>query len=77
MLGMIIMAVGFFTVVRTDIFLQSFGDLGEMFGIPNASWMSWKMAGILLMFVGFMIAFGLLQLFFRATIGQLFLFTGF
>lgn len=75
-IGIIIMAIGFAAVRYTDWFLRNFGDLGEAFGAFNASWLSWKVAGLLLLLIGFLVAFGLVQLFFNATIGRLFTFGG-
>jgi hypothetical protein len=75
-IGVIFMAIGIAAVRYTDWFLRNFGDLGQMFGVINASWMSWKTFGLVFILVGFLIAFGLLQLFLNQTIGRLFLFGG-
>ncbi len=64
------MAIGFFMVARTNVFEESLGDLGDALGFYNANWLSWKVLGIALLAVGFLIAFGLLQLFLQVTIGQ-------
>lgn len=71
-LGVILMATGFYMVRKTDVFIQTFGDFGEALGIYNAKWASWKMLGVAFLVLGFLITFGLLQLFFWVTIGQLF-----
>ncbi len=70
------MAFGFLLVWQTSWFERNFGDIGAMLGVYGKSWMSWKMIGVMLLIVGFLIAFGLLQLFFTATIGGLFQFGG-
>lgn len=75
-LGLILMVAGFFMVWRTNIFLTSFGDISELFGATGASWLSWKIVGMILMVIGFLVAFGLLSLFFQLTIGRLFQFGG-
>lgn len=53
------MVSGFGMVYKTDWFLLWFGDLGEAFGAVNARWMSWKLAGAFLIFLGFIITFNL------------------
>lgn len=70
-LGIVIMAVGFAMVYRTNNFEAWFGDLGDALGFNNANWLSWKLTGIALLLFGFLLAFGLLQLFLQITIGQL------
>ncbi len=70
------MIAGFFCIYKTDWFLRNMGDPGEMFGVYNASWASWKSLGLFLMIIGFAIAVGLLQIIFFATIGRLFTFGG-
>lgn len=65
------MVVGFFAVSRTDWFLENLGDLSAIFG-ANKDWLSWKLLGILLLIFGFLIGFGLLQLFFAVTLGGFF-----
>lgn len=76
-LGTVIMLVGFLLVYRTNWFIENFGDVGEILGIDNATWASWKFLGVGFMVVGFLIAFGLVQLFLRETLGQFFLIGGF
>lgn len=75
-LGLIIFAAGFMMVWRTNWFVENWGDIGQLIGINNAMWASWKLFGIFLILLGFLVAFGLLQLFFWATIGGLFSFGG-
>lgn len=67
------MVVGYFAVARTNWFLENLGDLSAIFG-EGKSWLSWKLLGILFLIFGFLIAFGLLQLFFAVTLGGLFRF---
>ena len=76
-LGAVIMTIGFFFVYRTSWFVQNFGDIGELFGLTNTTWASWKFIGVFFMVVGFLIAFGLVQLFLRETLGRFFLIGGF
>lgn len=76
LLGLFLMGIGFLAVRKTDVFIQWFGDISEAFGSFNMPWLSWKVFGTILILVGFMVAFGLLQLFIGATIGRLFLVGG-
>lgn len=74
LLGIVLLALGFSMVWKTNLFLQWFGDLSFMLG-TNASWMSWKTMGVFLMLVGFLLATNLFALFLQLTLGRLF-FTG-
>ncbi|MEX1997338.1 MAG: hypothetical protein WEA04_01515 [Candidatus Andersenbacteria bacterium] len=74
-LGLALMIIGFLCVRKTDALLRYFGDISEVFGLINAQWISWKVFGVALMIVGFMVAFGLLQAFLILTIGRLFNFS--
>lgn len=76
-LGLVLFGFGFLLVWRTNWFIENFGDLGMIIGWQNASWLSWKLLGMFLMLMGFLIAFGLLQAFFAVTIGGLFGFGNF
>ncbi len=71
-LGLLVMGIGFTMVWRTNRWDEFFGSFEYAVGV---SWLSWKTVGIILIFVGFLVAFGLLQAFFLATIGRFF--TGF
>lgn len=75
-LGVILMAVGFLAVWKTNWFLENLGDVGEMIGVYDKPWLSWKTLGVAFIFIGFMIAFGLFQVFFAAIFGRIFLFGG-
>lgn len=76
LLGLILLALGFVMVWKTNLFLQWFGDLGQMLGFFGASWLSWKTTGLFLMLVGFLLATNLLPLFFQVLFGRLFLLGG-
>lgn len=75
-LGSFLFALGFVSVWKTTWLLNTFGDIGTMLGVYDKPWLSWKTFGLLFMLVGFLIAFGLFQLFFQLTIGRLFFFGG-
>lgn len=70
--GLVMMVVGFNIVWKTQWFLNNFGDLGDMLGLYGKPWLSWKTFGIFFMLLGFLIAFGLLQLFLTEVLGRLF-----
>lgn len=72
LLGLLLLGVGFLAVWKTTWFRNNMGDPGIVFGLQNYPWMSWKLVGLLLMLLGFLIAFGLLQAFMAVTIGGLF-----
>jgi hypothetical protein len=71
LLGLIMMVLGFLMVRRTDAFLEYFGDVGEAIGSTDR-WSSWKVIGIICMLLGFLVAFGLLELLFHKTFGRFF-----
>lgn len=77
LLGVLLATAGFFMVWKTFWFERNFGDIGAAFGLYGSTWMSWKLIGLVLILLGFMIAFGLFELFFRVTFGQLFNLGGF
>lgn len=71
-LGLLMFAVGFVMIWRTRYFDDFFGDIGVALGLYNSSWFNWKTLGVIFMFVGFLVAFGLIQAFISATFGQIF-----
>ena len=71
-IGLAIFGVGFLSVWKTTWFDQNMGDPGVAFGMQGSPLMSWKLIGLVLMLVGFLAAFGILQGFIGATIGGLF-----
>lgn len=73
LIGLILMALGFVMVWKTNLFVQWFGDLGVLFGFVGASWLSWKTAGILFMVFGFLLVTNLFAFFLQATVGRLLL----
>lgn len=73
--GLFLMGIGLLIVMRTDAFLEYFGDVQGVVG-GGDRWSSWKIAGIAIMLFGFLFGFGLLQLVFLKTIGRFFNPTG-
>ena len=71
-IGLIMMVAGFLIIWKTSYMLQWFGDISTLFGAVGARWLSWKIVGVIFLFLGFMIAFGLFQSFFALTLGRLF-----
>jgi hypothetical protein len=63
LIGMVLFGLGFLMVWRRRDFRNYLGDLGAFFDLPGSSWLSWEVLGSALMFVGFMVAFGVFQLF--------------
>ena len=72
LIGLVMVIVGFFAVWKTDWFIRNFGDLGEAFGAVGATWMSWKLFGVIFMFLGFFIAFDLFGQVFGGILRTLF-----
>lgn len=70
--GFLLMAIGFVIVWKTNYLLQWFGDIGEAFGAVGMPWLSWKVFGVILLGVGFFVAFGLFQSILSVTIGRFF-----
>jgi hypothetical protein len=71
-IGSILMAIGFLIVWKTNYLIQWFGDIGEAFGAVGMPWLSWKVFGTILLFIGFFVAFGLFQAIIAVTLGRLF-----
>ena len=75
--GAIMMAAGFMMVWKTHWFRNNLGDISELFGAFGLPWLSWKIAGILGLAIGFFVAFGIFETIIGLTIGRLFTFGGF
>jgi hypothetical protein len=71
-IGLVLMVLGFVIVWKTNYLVQWFGDIGEAFGAVGMPWLSWKLFGVILLFIGFFVAFGLFQAIIAVTIGRLF-----
>lgn len=69
-LGALLMGAGFSMVWKTAWWDSNWGDIGAIVGIHGSSLSSWKLAGVICMFVGFLIAFGILEAFFHITVGR-------
>jgi len=69
-LGFILLAVGFLMVWKRYRFREYFGDIGELLGYYNASWLGWPLVGIVTMVAGFLLMLGLFDLFVVKTIGR-------
>jgi hypothetical protein len=76
LVGAFMMFVGIMMVWKTAWFDNNWGDIGAIVGIHGSSLTSWKLAGVIVLFVGFLVGFGILEAFFHITVGQ-FLPTGF
>jgi len=62
-IGFLLFGLGFLMVWRRRNFREFVGDLGSFFDLPGSSWLSWEVIGTALMLIGFMLAFGIFQLF--------------
>lgn len=70
--GFAMMIVGFFTVWKTQWFIRNFGDLGQALGAIGATWMSWKLFGLIFLLLGFLLAFDLFDNIFGGILTTLF-----
>ena len=75
-LGSLMMFAGFMMVWKTAWWDNNWGDVGAVFGMHGASLSSWKLIGMIFLFVGFLVGFGIMEAFFNITVGR-FLPTGF
>jgi hypothetical protein len=69
-LGLVFFAAGFYMLWRTRIFEEYAGDLATLLGAADRPWISWKLLGVVIMFVGVIIMFGLLPLIFGSLFGN-------
>ena len=63
LIGLALFGLGFLMVWRRRNFRSGAGDLGSFFNLPGSSWLTWEALGSALMFIGFMLVFGILQAF--------------
>lgn len=68
--GSLLMIAGFFMVWKTSWWDNNWGDIGAMVGIHGSALSSWKIAGVILLFIGFLVAFGILGSLFYLLVGQ-------
>jgi hypothetical protein len=73
-LGLMVMAIGFGMVYKTDWLLRNVGDLSAIVGSSFGNFLSWKLLGIIFLVGGFLVMTGLLQWFLMDTIGRFFSF---
>lgn len=70
-LGFLLMAAGFSMVWKTSWWDENWGDIGMAFGLKGSSLEHWKLLGVILLFIGFLVAFNIFQAFFEITFGAL------
>ena len=69
------MAAGMLLIIKTEWFLQNFGSVAwaeEHMGPSGGSRLFYKLAGLVLIFVGMMVITDMMTGFLMATIGKLF-----
>lgn len=73
-IGVVVVAIGAFFVIRTRTLLEFFGPIGwaEAKLGGGGSNLMYKMIGIVVCFIGFMVATNLWNAFLQATLGSLF-----
>lgn len=75
-LGIIITLLGAGLIVKTEWIVQNFGTSAwaeEKFGFSGGSRLLYKLIGLAMIFVGFMLVTNLFQGFLEGTIGKLFI----
>lgn len=72
--GMLLVGIGFLFIWRTEKFLQNFGKItwAEIKFGPGGSRMFYKLLGVIIIAVGFMLATNLLGTLLLGTVGKLF-----
>ena len=69
-LGSILFLAGFMMVWKTSWWENNWGDIGAMVGIHGSALSSWKLFGVIMMFIGFLVAFNILGVLFYLVVGQ-------
>lgn len=72
LIGLVVAGVGAFMVIRTEAFLGFFGTVDWAERKLGSSRLFYKLLGILICFIGFMVATNLWNAFLEATLGGLF-----
>lgn len=70
-LGLLIIAVGFFMIWKTHRWQEYVGSLNDILGYPQWSWLDWDTLGVLTMVIGAVVMFGLFQTFLMLTVSRL------
>ncbi|KKQ40851.1 MAG: hypothetical protein US58_C0012G0060 [Candidatus Magasanikbacteria bacterium GW2011_GWA2_37_8] len=74
--GAAFLLLGVVLVIKTEWFLENFGTIAwaeENLGTSGGSRLLYKLIGLVLIFVGFLLVTNLMQGFLMATIGKLFI----
>jgi hypothetical protein len=75
LIGIIIVVVGVFLVVKSEWFLQNFGSVAwaeEHLGFNGGTRLFYKLLGIISIFFGFLLITGLFGGFLEGTVGKIF-----
>jgi len=59
--GLMLAGIGFTMVWRGNKWREYVGNLSAIIQYPNAGWLTWGVLGAVLMIIGFLMAFGLIQ----------------
>jgi hypothetical protein len=68
--GISLMAIGFFAIWKTPWFIENLGEISDLLQFQSTKYLNWKTFGLILMIMGFIIAFGLFELFFQVVFGR-------
>lgn len=73
-IGLVLIAVGIFLVIKTEWFIQNFGASAwaeEKFGTSGGTRIMYKVIGILFIFFGFLAVTNMIEGFLIGTVGKL------
>lgn len=71
LLGLVFLVAGFLMLWRTRIFREFVGDLATVLGSPERTWLDWKLLGVIFMFVGMLLIFGILPRLLSRIVGNI------
>jgi len=74
--GILFVAAGVFFVWKTEWFMENFGRIGwaeEKLGTEGGSRMAYKLIGLILIFIGFLLITNMWEGFLMGTLGKIFI----
>ncbi len=75
-IGILFVTAGFFFIWKTEWFMENFGRIAwaeEKLDVEGGSRMAYKLIGIALIFIGFLLITGMWEGFLMATLGKIFI----
>ena len=75
-IGIIITVIGIFFVWKTEWFMENFGRIAwaeEKLDVEGGSRLAYKLIGLILIFIGFLLITNMWESFLMATLGKIFI----